>query len=285
MQISNNPNENPFLSVESDRIDEYVEAYNEAPLGTYGIHVSKFHGYALANLDFLHQLKGLKAISIQDGYPDISALFEHHGLESLVFEALKQPLDLNLFPNISYLRGTWSAKLKNLNQAKHLAHLGLWQYKPKSTDASELANLPMLEFLELNMSNMTSLNGIDKCNNLQILKLAYIRKLSDISALANASAPIKDVHFQNCKRITDYRFLGQLQSLKVLDIEKCADIANLDFIGQSSQLEKLFFHGTTLLSGDLSPCLNHPKLNTISYNNKKCYSHKSDELHYQLRDR
>ncbi len=285
LQISNNPNENPFLSVESDRIDEYIKAYNDAAPGTYGIHVSKFHGYSLADLDFLHELEGLKAISIQDGYPDISALYDHAGLESLTFEALKQPLDLSLFPNINYLRGTWSTKLKNLNKTKHLKHLGLWKYNPKSTDISELAEIPMLEFLELNMSNMTSLAGIDHCHNLQILKLGYIRYLSDITDFANVCAPIRDVHFQNCKNIDDYSFLGALQTLKILDIEKCADIENLDFIGQSLQLEKLFFHGTTLVSGDLSPCLRHPKLNTISYNNKKYYSHKSDELHHQLSHR
>ena len=271
------------LQVESARIDEYVKVYNSKPEGFYGIHISKFHGYMFEDLNFLKQLKGLKAITIQDGFADMSALCEQVELEFLIFEELQQPLDLALFPKLSYLRGTWSKKLKNLNQAKCLEHLGLWKYKPTSTNLIELAALPELDFLELNMANLTTLAGIESLKNLSELNCSYVKNLVDITSLATTN--LQSVHFQNCKKITDYSCLENLPSLKRLNIEKCADIVNLEFIGQSLQLEKLFFHGTTLVSGDLSPCLKHPKLNTISYNDKKYYSHKSDELHYQLSHR
>ena len=79
--------------------------------------------------------------------------------------------------------------------------------------------------------------------------------------------------------------LLSLKKLKVLCLNDCGSIENLDFLENFPNLIDFRFVDTIILSGDLSPILDHPSLRTVGFIDKKQYNFKCDQINSILYDK
>ncbi len=268
-----------YLSIDSNKLNFYIETFNNAAPDLYGIHISDYHGYKLDNIDFLSELNGVKRVFIQSSIKNMSGLDNLAGLEDLSLgEASSQVIDLLKYPKLHAFSCVWSNKIKNLAQACQLKDLGLSKYKPKSSSLEELAGLTNLVDLHLLQCSMLTLSGIEHFTSLKDLYVGYMRNLKDISAINSDLAQVTDIHFQNCKKVESFAGLAMLPSLNRISLESCGEIDSISFVTGMSKLEKLFFVDTHVLDGDLSPCVDNQMLKLVGFKNKKHYSHKEADI-------
>ena len=274
-----NAKKQKFLTVDSSRLDFYINTFNNAAPDLYGIHISDYHGYKLDNIDFLRELNDVKKVFIQSSIKNMSGLDDLTTLEYLALnEATSQVIDILSYPKMKKFAGVWSNKIKNLEQAHQLRGLGLSNFKPKSGSLDELAGLTNLVDLHLLQCSMLTLSGIEHFTSLKDLYVGYMRNLKDISAINSDLAQVTDIHFQNCKKVESFAGLAMLPSLNRISLESCGDIDSISFVRDMSKLEKLFFVDTHVLDGDLSPCVDNQMLKLVGFKNKKHYSHKEADV-------
>jgi hypothetical protein len=78
---------------------------------------------------------------------------------------------------------------------------------------------------------------------------------------------------------------GKLVLLRVLNLVKCGDLDNLNWICNLNELEQFIFNDSRIVSNDLSPLLKLPKLQVVYTNNKKSYNYKSEYRSELLKSR
>ena len=265
-----------FLLIESDHFADCLDFFNKHP--SYNVAVSRYHGYKDDNLEFLKNTPSIDGVYIQDHLNDVSGLYYLKNLRWLLFSGSNNDLDLSRFQNLEVLRGEWSPKLKNIDNCKTLHHLALRKYKPKSKDLSMLEPLEQLVELEITQSPIESLVGIENLSRLERLALNYLSRLKDIAAVKELSSTLKVLRFDCCKAILDYNPIVSIAKLRELGINNCGKIDTIAFLRKLPELEHFSFVNTNVEDGDLTPCIEHPKLKHVGFMDKRHYSHKHDKI-------
>jgi hypothetical protein len=93
----------------------------------------------------------------------------------------------------------------------------------------------------------------------------------DISAIKHLSENLKDLEIESAKKIEDFSPIGKVWSLEDLALNNCGTIPSIGFIKHLPHLESMKFWDSTVVDGDVSPCL---ELEYVYFTNKKHYSHK-----------
>lgn len=142
------------------------------------------------------------------GLERISGLFE------LSVDDRLDGVELSSFSNLTSLSLFWSKSIKGkISSLKKLESLTVSYYGEKNL--VEFQNLSNLKSLDLRMGSIKSLAGVDSCTQLSHFELAYLRSLEDVNAIEN------------------------LRNLKIITIEKCPKVTNIDFLKNLSYLEKI----------------------------------------------
>ena len=256
-------NKTKFLRVESNRLEECINYYNQNIDAFFGVMLSDIGGYKLNNIDFLVELISVRGLIVANEIENMDGLNSLKELEYLQLDKVSQQLDLSLHKSLKNYRGDWNKKIINLTNAKSLSELALWSYKPECGDLSEIALLPNLKKFELVSSPMENLVGIEGSYSIESISFHYMRKLEDISAIGRIKSPLKNIHFENCPKITSYSGLSGCKHLESLDIEKSAVVDNFSFIKDLPKLEKLFFVGTKLMDKSVSPYMTNKSLQKV----------------------
>lgn len=128
-----------------------------------------------------------------------------------------------------------------------------------------------LEDLELISSNITSLEGIEGLKKLSSLGLFRMRALTDIEAIQNLSENLISLEIEAAKNIQDFSPIGKVRSLVHLALNNCGMIPTIRFIKQLPHLSSMRFWDSTVVDGDVSPCI---ELEHVYFTNKKHYSHR-----------
>ena len=260
---------------DSGRIDEgiaYIKKHNIRYVG-----INSFIGYKASDISFLRELRDfVEGITVPEAHFDISVLNELHRLVFLGFaDDRKTIIDLSNFPNLTTLACDFSRRLLSLEACERLQNLTLTGFKPRDKTLNEIPPLSSLNRLALFVTNITSLVGIGQFPVLEELALYKARQLSDISALREVRATLKNLEFDSCKQIGNYEALSEVTALKKLIIVNSGPIQSLSFVKTLEGLEFLSFVGTSVIDGDLSPLIG---LNYVGFENKRHYSHTSEEL-------
>ena len=79
--------------------------------------------------------------------------------------------------------------------------------------------------------------------------------------------------------------LLQLKNLKVLRLNACGTIDNLDFLENFPNLIDFRFVDTNILDGNLKPILEHPTIRTVGFLNKKHYNYKDEKIKLELENK
>lgn len=263
------------LVVESERLEEYIE-YIESGKAS-DISINSFMGYKLPDISFINRIKDkIEGLHIPETKYDIQGINALHNLKTLGFaDNGKDTIDLSNFPELTSLACDYSKRLIHLESCTKLIGLSLTGYKPTCRSLIESPELPNIERISLYKANIVTLNGIEKFQRLSELNLYGLSKLEKIESLIGLKESLAQIEIENCKKISDYYFLGELKNLHKLIISDSGQIENLSFIQKMTNLKFLSFVGTNILDGDISHCLH---LDYVGFDDKRHYSHKMKQL-------
>jgi hypothetical protein len=93
------------------------------------------------------------------------------------------------------------------------------------------------------------------------------------------------LHINTSKKFDFTNELIQLEKLKVLCLNACGPLDNLDFLKYFPNLIDFRFVNTNILDGNLMPILEHPTIRTVGFLNKKHYNFKDEKLKLELENK
>jgi protein phosphatase 1 regulatory subunit 7 len=272
-KIFNEKTSGKILIVDSDRIEEGMNFFNEAKLD--GISISRVHGYKLNDIDFLKDYSNIKHVSISEEIMNIEGIYHLKELTKLIISGKKRKVDFSIFKNLKELITDWSPFFINMDACHKLEKLYIYNYKPDSRCLTEISNVPWLKSLKISQSTITSLRGLKQFSRLEELSFNYCSKLQELCDLEGSDNVITTLLFEKCKSIVNFEYVKKMKNLKVLAFNYCGEIPSIQFIQEMPNIEDFRFVGTNVLDGDLSPL---KRLKFAGFLNKKHYSISYEEL-------
>ena len=161
----------------------------------------------------------------------------------------------------------------------------IWHLKSKSNSFDNLSDSDKLFYLELNSSNIKNFMGIEKFQNLKRLELQHCLKLESDEGLGALEDNLEFLHINQSKKFAFKDELLKIKKLKVLCLNSCAPIENLDFLNHFPNLLDFRFINTNILDGNLKPLLLHPTLRSAGFLNKKHYNYKDYRIDLELENK
>ena len=168
---------------------------------------------------------------------------------------------------------------KNFDNAKYAI---IWHLRENLKSFDNLYQNDSLSYLELNWANIKNFDGIEKFKNLKRLELHYCIKLETDFGLSRLKDSLEFLHINTSKKFKFTDDLLQLDKLRVLCLNACDPIDNLDFLKNFPNLIDFRFVNTNILDGNLNPILEHPTIRTVDFLNKKHYNHKDEKIKSEL---
>jgi len=240
-------------------IEEYIEYINANKIERANI---------IANdIIFLTKCPTLKYLSISPSDKgiekfDYSPLYEMPEIKELgcrtVFGengVFSTSVDYSKIHGLEFLRIGNSDKSFNFEKVQTLKTLVSREYQ--GNDLYGLFRSPVLDTLEISVSKIKTLNGIQQSNRMQCLYLHYNFSLCDIDALYHTKDSLRSLCIENCVKIKDFSVLGELHNLERLILIGSNRLPNLNFIKALPKLSTFCF-SFKVEDGDLSPCLSLP---------------------------
>ena len=179
-------------------------------------------------------------------------------------------------PSKKRAKGDWD-EIKTFDYDK-VEYLIIWHHRTKEKTFENLPDAPNLKYLEVNWSGSRSLKGLEKFRKLKRLELHYCTKIESIADVCDLKGHLEYLHVHNSKKINDHVVVACCSHLKTLCFNCCGKIANLLFLYEMRELREFRFVDTKILSGDLTPIINHPKIQSVGFMNMHHYSHKEKEI-------
>ena len=167
---------------------------------------------------------------------------------------------------------------KDISLLSKKAYIILWNYNTKNNTLCKLPANNSLQYLELNLSNCESVEGIKNFPHIKRLELHYCLKLVSDEGLSNVADSLEWLHINKSKKFKFANELIKLKKLKVLCLNDCGSIDNLDFLQYFPSLVDFRFVNTNIKNGDLTPILEHKSLINAGFLNKKHYNYNSETV-------
>lgn len=142
-----------------------------------------------------------------------------------------------------------------------------------------------VKYLQLTMSNITSLKGLSSLGKVKRLELDYCLKLQSDGGISEVADSLEWLNITQAKKFPLGQEVMGLSQLKVLCLNNCAPLQDLEFLNYFPNLLDFRFVETKVISGDLSPLLRHPKLCSVGFLDKRHYNMRSSEVEEKLRER
>jgi protein phosphatase 1 regulatory subunit 7 len=247
----------------------------------YGLHIS-----GMADLSFLNDFPDIRYLEVVDQKRvDPRPLSGLQNLRGLRLESPGAGLDFGSFPELEVFVGDWHIDNCNLDQCRELRQLRAWRFNPSAADLSILAKIPRLEWLQLTQTNIASLAGVEKLEDLRYFDIAYAPKLETLDHLALTETGIRELSFSHARKIAGYRPIASIGRLRRLKLTACSPMADLTWTTGLDHLDLFTFVETDVVNGDLTPLFRLPKLQFVGTMDKRHYNYKCDALNQLLSQR
>jgi hypothetical protein len=158
----------------------------------------------------------------------------------------------------------------------------VWHYKFKGISIELFPDSEKLRYLELDWANINDLVGINKFKNLKRLELHYCTKLENDFGISSLGNTLEFLHINQSKKLILSNELFELKKLKVLLLNSCGNIDNLSFLKFLPDLIDFRFVDTNIIDGNLTPIIEHPKIKTVGFKNKRHYNLKDKKINSEL---
>ncbi|MEH7014659.1 hypothetical protein V7087_28270 [Neobacillus niacini] len=142
-----------------------------------------------------------------------------------------------------------------------------------------------LLYLDLTWSNIHNFIGIEKLVNLKRLELHYCTKLQNGFGLSGLADTLEHLEIDHSKKLVPNEELLSLKNLRVLCLNSCGNLENLNFLSQFPKLINFRFVDTNVLDGDLTPILDHPAIRSVGFLDKRHYNFKYDKMDALLKEK
>jgi hypothetical protein len=268
------------LIFDDSRADLCIRVARE--YGFKRLNVSSYNAYASRDLKAIMPLSDfVEELSIGQS-SDKSRQISYEGLEEFrELRVLSMPdngrdvVDLSSFPDLGSLQCNITKRLKGLETCAKLEWLGANSFNSASKDLTTLPPLLNLKHLTLGITNVVTLDGIDRFGNLRELEVYRATKLEYVAALRDLSGTLEELDIEACKRVKDFESLGRIRSLKRLHLSESGVMKSLAWVQELPHLEFLTFWGTNVLDGDVSYC---EGIGYCAFDNKRHYNRKSEDF-------
>jgi hypothetical protein len=268
------------LIFEDERADLCISCARKR--GYRRIDVSSYYGYKARNLKPVMPLSDFVEELLIGQSSDKSKQISYEGLGEFCRLKLlsvpdngKDTVDLSSFPNLRTLLCNVTKRLKGLETCTGLEWLGANSFNSQTKDLTSLPPLPRLRHLTLGITNVVTLDGIDRFASLRELEVYRASKLQSIAALRSLSDTLEEVEINICKRVGDFEVLGQVRSLRKLMLSDSGAMESLAWVRGLPHLEFLSFVGTKVVDGDLSCCDN---IGYCGFDDKRHYNRRFEQL-------
>ncbi len=235
-------------------------------------------GWRGKSIEFLKEFPELKSlIVLHQSLDAIKPIQYLHKLVHLHLETYSDiPVDFNAFPNLTDCWFEWIKGSDSLFDCTGLTILGINNYKKKSSKPfTKLVNLEKLTLLNSSIEDLDEVFGL---TNLTYLRLANLRRITSVNGIQNLRN-LKELEINRCKGIDSVSEIFTLNKLKLLFLLDLGDIETIRGIEDLSELQKFVFFGSTdIADGDLSPILKLKNLTKIAFQNRKHYTHRSEDF-------
>jgi hypothetical protein len=161
----------------------------------------------------------------------------------------------------------------------------IWHLKEKLNSFDNLLQSDKLLYLELNWANIKNFDGIEKFPNLKRLELHYCTKLENDKGLSQLNDNLEFLHINLSKKFKFSDELLKLKKLKVLCLNACGSLDNLEFLNNFPNLIDFRFVDTNILDGNLNQILEHPTIRTVGFLDKRHYNYKSEKIKLELENK
>jgi hypothetical protein len=162
----------------------------------------------------------------------------------------------------------------------------LWHLKANEKILGQISKSDKLKFLQLNWANITDFEIIsERFTKLKRLELQYCTKLFNDYHLEILSESLQNLHILKSKKFVFSNNLIALKNLKILRLNDCAPIENLDFLHELPNLEDFRFVNTNIISGNLNPILEHSKIKSVGFLNKRHYNIKDVQIEKLIQEK
>ncbi|MFZ2974131.1 MAG: hypothetical protein WA049_15955 [Ferribacterium limneticum] len=146
------------------------------------------------------------------------------------------------------------------------------KFRSKSFDLEDFPADEAIQYLDLEQSNIHSFTGLSRFGRVKRLEAHYCLKLANDGGLSDVKDSLEWLHINQSKKFSVGEELLSLHNLKVLCLNSCAPLADLDFLSAFPKLVDFRFVDTNVLSGDLTPLMKHPTLCSVGFLNKRHYN-------------
>ena len=239
--------------------------------------IKKFYVEKMTHFDFINNLSNAEHLVIEFDLPrnklflaqrkrnkfhinyNLSLLSDMRCLRSLSFIINEHPYivphitaDLSSMPQLEKYSGNYSAVF-NLEKATSLKTLSMHHFDGEHLTKFE--RLENIDTLNLSLSKIKSLKGLDSLYKMQCLYLSYNRNLTTIQHLSSIKNTLKSLRIENCPNINDFSVFEELHELELLELSGNYTLPSIRFIKRLKKLKTLILD-VDIADGDLSPCLN-----------------------------
>lgn len=161
---------------------------------------------------------------------------------------------------------------------KDIEYATLQHYKFKARMFEILPLCKTLLYLDLTWANIIDFNGIGKFTNLKRLEVHYCTKLETDFGISALSRSLEFLHINQSKKLKSIANILKLHRLKVLCLNSCGELDNLNFLKLFPNLIDFRFVNTTILDGNLTPIIEHPSIRSVGFINKRHYNYKDTDI-------
>lgn len=164
-------------------------------------------------------------------------------------------------------------------------YLRVRNFKSRTRTFEDFPANRSVKFLDLSVSNPTSFKGVSVLGKVKRLETHYCLKLESDEGLSEVADSIEWLHINQSKKFRFGKELLGLPNLRVLCLNSCGPVPDLEFLSHFPCLLDFRFVDTNVLSGDLSPLLRHPTLCTVGFLNKRHYNRRFEDVEALLSER
>ncbi len=269
-------NYGPRLVMQGPWSPSALEAVRDGEITELELNYSK--GWVTDDYCFLRQLPELSGLELTDwNATDVDAINDLRSLRRVkVFTYCKTELRFSGLPLLEDCSLEWRSKASSL-----FAHRGLRKVfinKCPLKDLRAISTMTSLESLSLASPKLETLQGIEALTALTFLGLYVARRLTSVDGV-EAVPNLVQLEVNDCPKVRNIAPLGALHRLRKLQLCNDGDIETIRPLRELKELEQfLFYESTNVLDGDLSPLKSLPKLEHVTFMDRKHYSHRRTEF-------
>jgi hypothetical protein len=229
-------------------------------------------------LSFLKTIPHLLGFQIIDH--QIEDVLEVHSLRNLIGLDINTDcyteIDFSCFPQLEEVAIEWREGASSLYDCTTLKHVFINNCSAKSLEV--FRKLGRLEYLSLKSPRLEMIGKAPTLRSLSFLGIYNAGKLSSLAGVEQFPN-LEMLEIERCRKILDITPVASLRRLRRLMIANCGEIESLKPVEELKELREVFFHeSTNVRDGDLMVLKALPYLEDVSFQERRHYNCRRDDL-------